>query len=122
MGHGKGQTEAAGAISAFRASRDVIIRTEQFDAAARFYESVLGLKRFHDGESLAGFETGAFRLFVERGPKHGPVFDFLVPDLQAAKSALLAAGCALIEEDPAVPRCYIRDPHGLTFNIEQSGA
>jgi len=106
----------------FRASRDVIVRTEQFDAAARFYESVLGLTRFHDGESLAGFETGAFRLFVERGPEHGPVFDFLVPDMQAAKSALLAAGCAVIEEDPAVPRCYIRDPHGLIFNIEQLSA
>jgi len=107
-------------MSAFRASRDVIIRTEGFDEAARFYETVLGLKKFLDGDSMAGFETGAFRLFVERGPKHGPVFDFLVPDLQAAKSALLAAGCAVIEEDPAVPRCYIRDPHGLTFNIEQS--
>jgi catechol 2,3-dioxygenase-like lactoylglutathione lyase family enzyme len=122
MGNGKGQNETAGAMSAFSASRDVIIRTERFDAAVRFYESVLGLKRFQLGESLAGFETGAFRLFVERGPKHAPVFDFLVPDMQAAKSALLAAGCALIEEDPAVPRCYFRDPYGLTFNIEQSGA
>jgi catechol 2,3-dioxygenase-like lactoylglutathione lyase family enzyme len=105
----------------FRASRDVIIRTESFDAAARFYESVLGLKKFPVAELMAGFETGAFRLYVERGPAHGPVFDFLVPDLQAAKSALLSAGCALIEEDPAVPRCYIRDPYGLVFNIEQSG-
>jgi catechol 2,3-dioxygenase-like lactoylglutathione lyase family enzyme len=103
----------------FRTSRDVIIRTEGFDAAARFYEAVLGLKKFLDGESLAGFETGALRLYVERGPAHGPVFDFLVSDLQAARSALLAAGCAVIEEDPAVPRCYIRDPYGLTFNIEQ---
>ena len=105
----------------FRASRDVIIRTESFEAAARFYGSVLGLKRFLEGQSLAGFETGAFRLYVERGLAHGPVFDFLVPDLQAAKSALLSAGCALVEEDPAVPRCYIRDPYGLVFNIEQSG-
>jgi catechol 2,3-dioxygenase-like lactoylglutathione lyase family enzyme len=106
--------------NSFRASRDVIIRTAGFDEAARFYESVLGLKKFLDGESMAGFESGAFRLYVERGPAHGPVFDFLVPDLQAAKAALLAAGCAVIEEDPALPRCYIRDPYGLTFNIEQS--
>jgi catechol 2,3-dioxygenase-like lactoylglutathione lyase family enzyme len=105
----------------FRASRDVIIRTASFAAAARFYESVLGLKRFLDGESMAGFETGAFRLYVESGPEHGPVFDFLVPDLKAAKSALLSAGCTVIEEDPSVPRCYIRDPYGLVFNIEQSG-
>jgi len=42
-----------------------------------------------------------------------------VPDLDAAKSALLAAGCTAVEENPAVPRCYIRDPYGLVFNIEQ---
>jgi catechol 2,3-dioxygenase-like lactoylglutathione lyase family enzyme len=114
-------------MTAFRASRDVIIRAENFQEANRFYESILGLPRFHDGESLTGFETGTFRLYVENGGKyprdaanHGPVFDFLVSDIQAAKSALLAAGCALLEEDASVPRCYFRDPFGLVFNIEQS--
>jgi len=71
---------------------------------------------------MAGFEAGAFRLYIERGREHGPVFDFLVADMRAAKLALLSAGCTIIEEDPAVPRCYIRDPHGLVFNIEQNGA
>jgi catechol 2,3-dioxygenase-like lactoylglutathione lyase family enzyme len=103
----------------FRASRDVIIRTTNFSAATRFYESVLGLRIASSSGSLMGFEAGAFRLYVEEGPTHGPVFDFLVPDLNAAKSALLAAGCTVLEEDPAVPRCYIRDPYGLVFNIEQ---
>jgi len=103
----------------FRASRDVIIRTTNFRAATRFYATVLGLKAASSGESLVGFETGTFRLYVEEGPAHGPVFDFIVPDLNAAKSALLAAGCAVVEEHPAVPRCYIRDPYGLVFNIEQ---
>jgi catechol 2,3-dioxygenase-like lactoylglutathione lyase family enzyme len=103
----------------FRASRDVVIRTADFPAATRFYENVLGLKIALRAETLVGFETGSFRLYVEPGTPHGPVFDFLVPDLQAAKAALLAAGCLVIEENPQVPRCYIRDPFGLTFNIEQ---
>jgi hypothetical protein len=30
---------------------------------------------------------------------------------------LLAAGCTLLEENPAVPRCYLRDPFGMTYNI-----
>jgi hypothetical protein len=47
------------------------------------------------------------------------VFDFHVADFQAARQALLAAGCTIDEEDRSVPRCYIRDPHGLVFNIEQ---
>lgn len=38
----------------------------------------------------------------------------------AAKRSLLSAGCTVREEDPSVPRCYIRDPHGLVFNIEES--
>ena len=61
-------------------------------------------------------------LYVESGKEHGPVFDLLVPDVLAAKSRLLAAGCALIEEDPAVPRCYIRDPYGFTFNVGKAGS
>lgn len=106
--------------NSFRTTRDIIIRTERFEEATRFYQSVLGLKLFHNTGSMVGFETGAFRLYVEQGPSHGPVFDFLVPDMQAAKLALLSSGCTLLEEDPAVPRCYIRDPYGLVFNIEQS--
>jgi catechol 2,3-dioxygenase-like lactoylglutathione lyase family enzyme len=104
--------------SVFRASRDVIIRTENFAAATRFYAEVLGLPVTHRGDSLVGFDAGSFTLYLEPGPAHGPVFDFRVPDFAAAKGALLVAGCAVIEENAAVPRCYIRDPHGLVFNIE----
>jgi catechol 2,3-dioxygenase-like lactoylglutathione lyase family enzyme len=108
--------------TAFSASRDVIIRTENFAEATRFYGEVLGLPVAYHGDNLVGFDAGSFRLYVEPGPAHGPVFDFLVPDFAAAKGALLAAGCGLVEEDPAVPRCYIRDPHGLVFNIAQRPA
>jgi len=103
----------------FKASRDVIIRTDNFDEAAQFYERVLGLAVVSKSETLYGFDAGSFRLYVERGSRHGPVFDFLVADFQAAKQALLAAGCTIDEEDRSVPRCYVRDPHGLVFNIEQ---
>jgi len=105
---------------AFRASPDVIIRTTKFEEATRFYTQVLGLGIAHSAAALVGLDAGAFRLYLEPGPDHGPVFDFRVPDFRAAKQALLAAGCALVEEDPAVPKCYLRDPFGLVFNIEQS--
>jgi predicted enzyme related to lactoylglutathione lyase len=104
----------------FRASRDVIIRTEQFEQAVHFYQSVLGLAIVHRSDTLVGFDAGAFRLYVEPGPRHGAVFDFRVPEMKGARRALLTAGCAIVEEDPSVPRCYIRDPYGLVFNIEQS--
>jgi catechol 2,3-dioxygenase-like lactoylglutathione lyase family enzyme len=104
----------------FLSSRDVIMRTDAWAEATHFYGSVLGLPVTHRSKTLLGFETGAFCLYVERGAKHGPVFDFLVPDVQAAKRRLTAAGCTVEEEDASVPRCYIRDPYGVVFNIGQA--
>jgi catechol 2,3-dioxygenase-like lactoylglutathione lyase family enzyme len=106
----------------YRSSRDVIIRTDKWLEAATFYGTVLGLPVVHQSESLVGFETGAFCLYVEKGNEHGPVFEFLVPDIQAAKNKLLTTGCTLVEEDASVPRCYIRDPYGVVFNIGQARA
>jgi len=103
--------------SAFKSSRDVIIRTESWAEAVRFYETVLGLSIVHREKTLVGFETGSFRLYIEMGAAHGPVFDFLVADVERAKAHLLAAGCVVVEQDPSVPRCYVRDPQGVVFNI-----
>jgi catechol 2,3-dioxygenase-like lactoylglutathione lyase family enzyme len=104
----------------FRSSRDVIIRTADWSKATAFYRDVLGLAVTHTGDRLIGFETGAFRLFVEKGKPHGPVFEFFVPDVEAAKTGLLAAGCTLEEELPSIPRCYIRDPYGFVFNLARA--
>ena len=104
-----------------RSSRDVIIQTDNWAKAIEFYETILGFPVTHRSPTLMGFETGAFCLYVEKGNRPGPVFDFLVPDMPSTKSRLIAAGCAVVEENPTVPRCYIQDPFGLVFNIEQTG-
>jgi catechol 2,3-dioxygenase-like lactoylglutathione lyase family enzyme len=106
----------------FRSSRDVIVRTDAFDEAAKFYGATLGFPVTHQGDSLIGFETGEFCVYIEKGRKHGPVFEFLVRDVEAAKAKLLAAGCTIEEEDASVPRCYMRDPYGLVFNVGQATA
>jgi catechol 2,3-dioxygenase-like lactoylglutathione lyase family enzyme len=100
-----------------KSSRDVIIRTESWPEAVRFYEKVLGFAVSSRSPAMVGFETGALQLYVEAGPPHGPVFDFLVADVQATKARLMAAGCTLVEEDPGLPRCYLRDPFGVVFNL-----
>jgi catechol 2,3-dioxygenase-like lactoylglutathione lyase family enzyme len=87
--------------------------------AIEFYETILGFPVTHRGPTLMGFETGAFCLYVEKGNRPGSLFDFLVPDMLPTKSRLVAAGRAVVEKNPTVPRCYIQDPFGLVFNIEQ---
>jgi catechol 2,3-dioxygenase-like lactoylglutathione lyase family enzyme len=106
----------------FRSSRDVIIRTDSWSEAVKFYGSVLGLPVTYQGETLVGFETGSFCLYIEKGAKHDPVFEFLVPNVQTAKERLIAEGCTVVEEDPDVPRCYLRDRYGLVFNLGKAPA
>ena len=60
--------------TAFRASRDVMIRTENFAAAARFYGEVLGLPVAYNGDTLIGFDAGSFGLYVEPGGAAGAAF------------------------------------------------
>jgi hypothetical protein len=103
--------------TSIRSSRDIILRTDRWGEAVLFYETVLGFSVIYRSESMVGFETGTLCLYIEKGAPHGPVFDFLTPDVSALRDGLLAAGCHLIEENASAPRCYIRDPFGLTFNL-----
>jgi 2-hydroxychromene-2-carboxylate isomerase/catechol 2,3-dioxygenase-like lactoylglutathione lyase family enzyme len=106
----------------YTSTRDIIVRTDRLEEAARFYEKTLGFRPTMQKPHMLGFETGAFQLFVEKGSSrkapHGPVFDLRTRDATAAKEALLAAGCRVVEEDPSVPRCYLEDPFGFVFNLE----
>ena len=70
-----------------KSSRDVIIRTESLAEAEQFYGEVLGFAVSSRMGDIVGFETGSFCLYVEKGRKHGPVFDFLVADLEASRPA-----------------------------------
>jgi catechol 2,3-dioxygenase-like lactoylglutathione lyase family enzyme len=106
--------------TAFKASRDVIIRTDDLEKTTRFYAEVLHLPIIDRSASMNCVDAGAFRLYIEQGLKHGPVFDFLVPNFDAAKQLLLRAGCAVVEDNPSIPRCYLADPHGMVFNIAQA--
>lgn len=104
----------------FKASRDVIIRTNDLEKATRFYADVLHLPVIDRSASMNCVDAGAFRLYIEQGQGHGPVFDFLVPNLVDARQALVNAGCVIVEDNPAVPRCYLADPYGMVFNIAQA--
>ena len=100
-----------------KSSRDIILRTNHWTEAVRFYETVLGFKVISRSDGMVGFDMGALVLYVEKGAEHGPVFDFLTPDVQTAKRRLITAGCSVVEEDPGLPRWYLKDPFGLVFNL-----
>ena len=101
----------------YRSTRDVILRTPDWERAKAFYGSALGFGTAYEDDTMIGFETGTFRLYVEKGAAQTPVFELIVDDVPATKRKLLAEGCVVIEEDTRGPRCYLRDPFGFTFNL-----
>lgn len=100
-----------------KTTSDVIFRARDLEAVKAYYAGTLGLPTVLDTDSMVGFETGALTFYFERGEPDGPVFEFTVGDVQHAKADLTADGCVLVEENPAVPRVYLRDPFGVVFNI-----
>jgi hypothetical protein len=57
-------------------------------------------------------------LFVERGPDlGGPVFEVTVDNVDEAKLRLTKNGCEIVKDEPDFPRCYVKDPFGLIYNL-----
>jgi catechol 2,3-dioxygenase-like lactoylglutathione lyase family enzyme len=103
-----------------KTTNEAILRSGDLDAVKAYYSGHLGFKIVLESDSMIGFDTGAFNVYFERGEPNGAVFEFLVEDLSRTKNDLIAAGCLLLEENPAVPRIYFRDPFGLAFNISEA--
>jgi hypothetical protein len=47
----------------------------------------------------------------------GPILEFLVPDLDAAKEELLAKGCQVVVWEEKGGRCYLRDSFSFFLNL-----
>jgi catechol 2,3-dioxygenase-like lactoylglutathione lyase family enzyme len=104
-----------------KSSSDVLIRLPSLAPATAFYRDVMGLTLMSESEALVGFSTGAFDLYLQKGPALGaPVFEFEVDDVEAARGNLVAAGCAVVRWE-GIHR-WIRDPYGLVFNLIRKSA
>lgn len=102
-----------------KASRDILLQTPDIEAAAAFYTRQFGCTEFMREPDMIGLEADGFRLYLDRREPRGPILEFFVPDVQAAKAAILADGGELVEEDPSVPRVYVRDRFGLLYNLSK---
>jgi hypothetical protein len=45
------------------------------------------------------------------------VLEVTVDSLEEAKASLLNNGCQIVKDEPHFPRCYVRDPFGLIYNL-----
>jgi hypothetical protein len=40
-----------------------------------------------------------------------------VVNVDEAKTRLVKLGCEVVKDEPDVPRCYVKDPFGLIYNL-----
>jgi hypothetical protein len=47
------------------------------------------------------------------------VLEVTVESVQKAKENLKKKGCEIIKDEPEFPRCYVKDPNGLIYNLTE---
>jgi catechol 2,3-dioxygenase-like lactoylglutathione lyase family enzyme len=103
----------------FTFSRCFLMQTPDLEGALKFYRDTLGLEQVSTQPGETELKAGQFRFFLDKGEPMGPVMEYVVPDLDAAKEILLTAGCTVVRWDGLGKSCYLRDPFGMVFNVFQ---
>ena len=96
---------------------DILIQAKDPKRAAAFYVEQLGFSVTGETPQMISLHGNHINLFIERGPKLGPVLEVTVKDVKEAKRRLLKKGCKIVKDEPKFPRCYVQDPFGLIYNL-----
>lgn len=96
---------------------DILIQAQDPKNAAAFHVKQLGFVITGQTPNLISLHGEHINLFIERGPALGPVLEVTVDNVEEAKLRLVKNGCAIIKGEPDFPRCYVKDPVGLIYNL-----
>jgi len=96
---------------------DIIFEAPDPRSAAAFYVEQLGFTITGDEPRMVSLHGEHINLFIERGPALGPVLEVTVASVEEAKVRLVQKGCEIVKDEPDFPRCYVRDPYGLIYNL-----
>jgi hypothetical protein len=96
---------------------DILIQSEDPKCAALFYVRHLGFEITGEQQDMVSLHGKNINLFIERGPKLGPILEVAVGNVEEAKARLVKNGCEIVKDEPDFPRCYVKDPFGLIYNL-----
>jgi Glyoxalase-like domain len=99
---------------------DILIQSEDPKHAASFYVENLGFEITGEESQIISLHGEHINLFIERGPALGPILEVFVESVEDAKRRLLENGCEVVKDEPEFPRCYVKDPFGLIYNLNAS--
>jgi catechol 2,3-dioxygenase-like lactoylglutathione lyase family enzyme len=96
---------------------DILIQAPDPRKAAQFYVEHLGFEISDNNPKMIGLHGKHINLFIEPGPPLGPVLEVTVDDVAKARARLVKIGCEVVKDEPEFPRCYVKDPYGLIYNL-----
>jgi len=96
---------------------DILIQAEDPKHAASFYVEQLGFAVTAETPVMMSLHGKHINLFIELGPALGPVLEVTVGNVEEAKRRLVENGCEIVKDEPDFPRCYVKDPFGLIYNL-----
>jgi catechol 2,3-dioxygenase-like lactoylglutathione lyase family enzyme len=100
-----------------RFGADILIQVPDPKKAALFYVNRLGFEITDNNPKMIGLHGKHINLFIEPGPSLGPVLEVTVDNVVEAKQRLVEEGCEVVKDEPDFPRCYVKDPFGLIYNL-----
>jgi hypothetical protein len=96
---------------------DILIQSQDPKSAASFYVDHLGFEITEERPNMVSLCGEHINLFIEQGPPLGPVFEVTVASVDEARERLVKQGCKVVKDEPDFPRCYVKDPYGLIYNL-----
>jgi len=96
---------------------DILIQAQDPTSAASFYVEQLGFTITDETPNMISLHGAHINLFIERCPALGPVLEVTVDSVEEAKRRLVKNGCEIVKDEPDFPRCYVKDPFGLIYNL-----
>lgn len=110
----------------FASDNELALHVPDPRAATAFYTDVLGCRLISSEPGCVELASGALRLFLLADTElaREPVVpSFTVSDRKAALQALYRAGCVPVPIGPHAPgEHYVRDPHGILFDVVEKAA
>lgn len=95
---------------------DILIQADDPGQAA-FYVQCLGFEITDQQPNMISLHGKHINLFIELGPALGPVLEVTVDHVEEARLRLVKSGCEVVKDEPDFPRCYVKDPFGLIYNL-----
>jgi catechol 2,3-dioxygenase-like lactoylglutathione lyase family enzyme len=101
-----------------RMTGNINLRVKDLEKARTFYVNVLGLRLKGESGGCLELDADPWVIYLEQDTEQpGVIHEFEVDDVEAARRELEAEGCEILKWEGPGGCCFVRDPHGLTFNL-----